>query len=899
MRFKKITTSLFLMGAAVFSLMGAPQKMTGSWKAHPSFFNQVQKMADGERYTYFLVHQQPYVSNLKDYSRVRTTLFRYDKESPLDGIQSMSALYPSFPTGIISAAYSPANKALVASDITGVIWIIPDFSEPYAIYGIDNVALPQTLKINSFTENPQDGKVWIASSFGYGVIDIPEKKIENFHFTDFPIDWVSQIGDDLIFFANGKAYSAPTSKAPTTLSALTEIKSSADESSSHLLADGSLANPLSLMPLSSSSFAFLGKNPSGTDAASIGVVARNGNEWKTISIAVEAMTALGATATYTTLTDNNATPNKEGYQIQSNNNIYQLKRGINPDFSVADPIADFAQKTLSKTSKGNFASQNMVSWDGSDFWTFTPYEGFSIENNANGSWTSVVDAIWPEAPLPFIAEKIIWHPNHGILFCNHSLNSHFTTNATVVPWLLSGLKNGKWNNHTPLFTIPKVIAEDESLKSTFSRLRGSYPLCHPKGLAYNPANPSEIFVGSDLYGWARINIDDPEEVALHIGNSANSLKSLPGFFNDAPTPSSWNMLCAFTGPQFDNEGRLWMMLDDLDASKANDYSACVRYYTADELKSIRNAHDNPEEFISMHDITIMPVNEIPNVRQQLIALNNEANANYLAFFMGSYNSSIYIYDHNGTPEDTSDDRLAIFNNMHDAETGDLISLNDPYYIGEDPATGKIWASYLMGTFQIDPQLAFTDPSAAVSRVKILTDDGLSERKYLETDIVNGISTDEFGRLWIATNNRGLVCLSADRKTLLGEFNTTNSPLSTNKIYSACFSPESQSVVMSTEDGIMEFFPDGHASSIEKIVKVYPQKITPDFLGLFTVSGLPSDKNIVITDGNGNTVKNLGKSQNGYLQWDCLNENGSRPASGIYQVRSADGETIYSSFTLLN
>ena len=885
---------LILLLSILFPSLLHADKLTGSWQTHPSFYQQVQKMIDGERYAYFLLHQQTYDTRYKDYKKPKTTLFRYDKSDPNAGIRAMSHIYSVFPTGIIAASYSPFNKALIASDIDGVVWVIPDSSDPYAIYGLDRITLPGIPHVNTITENPADGSIWIAASYGYASFSPGKDKFDVIKFTDFPIDWIVPIGNELIIFANETAYSAPISNLPAKLSDLSKLSVSGIQGVTSLTVNGYLDKPLGLMPLTSTSFAFLGVDNTSTPGTTLAIASKQGNSWKVMSLVQDNFNLLKTYNTFTVAADNNAYPNKEGYYVKTTNKAYQILRNINPDFTSSDPSTDFYKRAINASPVTSHTSMESASWDFRNFWYFIPFQGFAQDFVDGDTFSSRSNPIWPEAPVPFIAESMSWHPKYGLLVNNHSFNLHFDTNSPSVPFLLSGLQEDGWHNHTPSFTKPNTIDAN-----TFNSARATYPISHPKGLAYDPSNPGLAYVGSDIYGWARINLDDPEETALHIGNSQNSQKNIPGFIDDCPRFSAWGLLCAFSKPQFDNKGNLWSLFLDYDESQRQNYSVALRYYTPDDLKSIRNAHTNPSDYKSMRTITL-PANEMPSHREHHVVFTHPDNENLIAFEIGNYNSSIYIFDHNGTPGDTSDDRMTILNRMYDARTGDYVKIISPYYMAEDPVTGKLWASFLLGTFVIDPQLAFTDPGKAVSRVWVNTSDGKGERKILESDLINGIAADDFGRLWIATNNKGLICLSADRKTVEGEYNSSNSPLHTDQLYSVCYHPDRGSVIISTEDGLMEFFPTGYGGNANgRSVKISPTALTPSFQGLVTISGLPTGKSYVITDKNGKEIHSLGMPSGDVIQWDGTTSTGNRPTTGEYEIREKSTGISYTCLTIIN
>lgn len=894
---KKLYLSLISLLLSIIYCHGV--NMDGYWKSHPSFYQNVQKIVDGERFTYYLLHQQHYLSTHTDFNTVRTTLFRSDKGNGNSEILPMTSLYEVFPSGIISIAYSPSNRSLIAADSDGLIWVVPDNSDPYSLFGMDNIRIPGKPHINSIIENPSDGKIWIAATFGYSILDPVQEKLTVIRRTDFPIDYICQVGDKIIAFSDGKVLTANAANLPSKQSDFTQVLSTSDTNSSHLVSNSHIASAQCLMPLSSSTFAFIGNPSDENNNGTLGVAVLNGNSWKVYALAQDQFRMQQEANSLLPIADNTASSNKNGYIIHAKNNLYQLTKGINPDLSASDPSADFASKALQTIVRSQDADKESASWDFSNFTFFTNKSGFYTRKNENGSWATPSDFQWPQAPVPYIAEAIQYNPQYGLMISSHSYTTHFTSSgAPNEPLLLSALKDNKWINHSPVFTTPDAVKESSSLSNSFKGALERYPITRPKGMAFDPVKPNYVFFGSDFYGWTRIDMDHPEQMALHIGNKNSINSSLPGFIDDCPVQSVWSLLCAFSGPKFDNDGRLWMLYWDYDEAIKNNYSMSLRFYEQSDLRAIENAHQDPSVYKSMKTI-VAPCDQEQNAMAIIVPLTYSVNSTKIAYMPGPYNSSLYIYDHNGTPNNTSDDKNVTLSKFFDSETGDFINLNKVYYLGEDTCTGYIWVSTLVGTFIVDPVLAFSNPEKAARRVWVNTEDGKGKRKILESTIVNNIACDDFGNLWIATNNRGLLCLSPDRTTVVAEFNAANSPLESDKIYSVCYNPENLSMMMSTDAGIVEFFPTIYGGGGPSNVKTYPSVITPDFFGPLTITGLPTNKTFLITDSSGKTVAEIGMPQNGLIQWDCINSYGSHPNQGIYQVRDKSSSEIYATFTIVN
>ncbi len=893
----RINAAVCILTALLASLSARAASLPGRWQAHPSFYQQIEKIIDGETKTYFMLHQQAFAPSFEDHKINTATLFVYDKENPEAGIMPLSSKYDGLPESFRAATYSPSRRHLAAVAERGTIWIIPDDAYPFAIHGLENINLPGKPAVRSITENPADGKLWLAASYGYAIINPATHSLEKMVRTDFPVDWLCPIGGSLVIFANSSAYANPVASLPSKLSSLQPLTADS-EVADYMYSDGKLVEPASLMPLTDNTFAFFAPAASSANLRTITSATRNGDKWRILPIVESEIRMLTKDHTVTSRTANNAYPNKKGYYLHAQNFGIQLLAGVDPDLSAANPADDYKQKIYSSVFKTDNTWRESASWDYSNYWFFVERKGFYRRSFDGSSWKSVSDTIWPDAPAPFRAPFMKWHPMHGLLVSEHPVSQNFQQSSPNIPWLVSALKDGRWKQLSPVFFPPKEIAGNENLYKIFNSKADSYPLVHPDGLAIDPANPQYAYAGSVTTGWARINLDDPSELPLHVGNEKTSTAQLPGFINGYPAFSAWTSLCNFSAPEFDSEGRMWTAYQDYDECAANAYSMALCFYTADELREMANANTDAGCYRDMHRITVK-INENAGQNQALLPLCAPANRNLIAFHNGSYESPVYILDHNGTPDDPSDDRLATLDKLFDAATGKVIDKIYPVTLWEDPVTADLWAGCHAGTFRLNPREAFDNPKLAVRHTVKSGDSEMNEIQILESAQANAFATDSDNRLWIATHDEGVICLSPDRETLLGELREAGSALPSDRVYGLCHNPERGSIMISTALGLTEFFPEFLGGSHMQGATVTPSDITPGFRGWVTISGLPAGRELIVTDNSGKTIRALGKANAGRIQWDGENASGQRPATGVYHIRDAETNDSLATFHILN
>lgn len=222
-------------------------------------------------------------------------------------------------------------------------------------------------------------------------------------------------------------------------------------------------------------------------------------------------------------------------------------------------------------------------------------------------------------------------------------------------------------------------------------------------------------------------------------------------------------------PSFDNYGNLVMTHTNTDNKVDAKYEVQLWMWTPEK----RRATVSPETFQPFKILTVKDL-WTSKVSMALPMKSSSARTLVNVFANASYNTNLVVYDHGGTPDDESDDRQALVKQFEDSD-GKL----EHHYIFcavEDPETGLVWVGTDNGVFTFDPRLQFTDPGAC-SRIKVSRNDGTSLADYLlNGTAVNSISIDGRGRKWFSLSGGGIVCTSADGRTVLQEYTTDNSDL---------------------------------------------------------------------------------------------------------------------------
>ena len=227
------------------------------------------------------------------------------------------------------------------------------------------------------------------------------------------------------------------------------------------------------------------------------------------------------------------------------------------------------------------------------------------------------------------------------------------------------------------------------------------------------------------------------------------------------------------------------------------------------------------------------------------------------------------------------------------QDGNLYTWDIPYCITED-LNGKVWTGTNKGIVEWDPAKVF-DPDYRINRIKVPRNDGTNNADYLLSGkSVYDIAVDDLNRKWIAVYDQGLFLVSPDGTEIIEQFNTSNSVLPTNNILSVCCIPNSNTVFIGTDVGVLEY----ESSSVSPAptyddVLVYPNPVRPEYTGAITIKGLMDNSLIKISDASGNVITSL-QSSGGVATWDGLNASGERVKSGVYFVLASENENETSS-----
>ncbi len=546
-----------------------------------------------------------------------------------------------------------------------------------------------------------------------------------------------------------------------------------------------------------------------------------------------------------------AIENKDGIMFIAGAGLYQLNRDARTPIFLARRSEDI---TLT-----------CGSWDFKNFFLAKPREGiYSVRHDGNDQWSVTRQAARPNAPAVYRSTSLMYTPQHGMLANTHGIDQNFASRSAINPILLSSLKDQTWTMHgLPYF--------DNATKNR---------LLNPSGMAQDPDNPDIFYFGSTMSGLLRYNIKDMSSL-LHMTTSTDTPK-YPGHVTVQEPYSAWGNAFMLLNPVFDARGN--MFIAHLNTEDINNYYPEIWVWTPEK----RRASVSPETFQPFTKLKIEGMQA--NVSSIVLPLAHENNKNLLAYFsLNFFKKPMVVYNHNGTLDTDADDKKVLIDVERLEDSDGTVEFLYIYCAIEDPATGLIWVGTNNGVFTFDPRDSFTNPGV-VSRIKVSRNDGTSLADYLLSGIsINNITIDGLGRKWFSLSGGGLVCTSADGKTILQEINSDNSMLPSDIVYASCYNPSNNSMMIATSAGLCEYYLNGQANEAgSSSVRAYPNPVSPDYYGWVTIDGLEEDCLVKIADSGGNIVRELGPASAGRVQWDVCGKDLNRVPSGVYFVLASAG-----------
>lgn len=244
--------------------------------------------------------------------------------------------------------------------------------------------------------------------------------------------------------------------------------------------------------------------------------------------------------------------------------------------------------------------------------------------------------------------------------------------------------------------------------------------------------------------------------------------------------------------------------------------------------------------------------------------------------------ALLAIDTKGTYDNLNDDTYRVWTTFTDQD-GKQISPQYATCVVED-MNGHVWLGTEQGVLSLTRPDKATDSNMTVTHLKVPRNDGTNNADYLlGSDAIQGISVDRANRKWIATKNAGLYLVNAAGNEVLRNFNSTNSILPSDNVFSVYANPFSTDVYVGTASGMYVYGSDATAPADDySDIYAYPNPVRPEYTGQIYVKGLMDNSLVKIADSKGNVVAQ-GRSEGGMFIWDGCNFGGRRVPTGVYYI----------------
>lgn len=267
---------------------------------------------------------------------------------------------------------------------------------------------------------------------------------------------------------------------------------------------------------------------------------------------------------------------------------------------------------------------------------------------------------------------------------------------------------------------------------------------------------------------------------------------------------------------------------------------------------------------------------------QRLIIDNEGNK-WFSFLDGG----LYGYKDNDTPTDLGDDEQVRLTTG--ANSGDLPS-NSVTAIAVD-RDNEVWIGTDNGfavLYNADNAFGASPGEYNAQRIKVEFEGNVEF--VLGGTAIRDIEVDGANRKWMATDNSGIVLLSADGLEIIEQFTMENSPLISNNIIDLEIDQNTGELFIVTDKGLISYRTDaseGKSRDYDE-VNVFPNPVRPDFTGVITMQGIQYDSDVKVTDAAGNLVYKT-TSNGGTAVWDGKTLDGQPVASGVYLIWTAPNE----------
>ncbi len=376
--------------------------------------------------------------------------------------------------------------------------------------------------------------------------------------------------------------------------------------------------------------------------------------------------------------------------------------------------------------------------------------------------------------------------------------------------------------------------------------------------------PSDASLGHLYRDLLCLDFDPSKEGHIMVGSKAGLYEFQDGKFikcynkdnTSVITSPLGNNYTIISSVKYDARGKLWLLnsLGDNSILSFDQTTQEWKHYPHSEIGS----------------------NDRYNLTGLIIGKNNGN-----IWFVNNYYEKNRLYKYN-----YNTDELTMYGPTFTNEDGRDITPIYVHCLAED-RNGNIWIGTTSGPLYLSMS-DIQNGNNIFTQHKVPRNDNTNYADYLlDNSNIRCIAVDGANQKWFGTDN-GVYLVSDDCNTQIYHFDTDNSPLISNIVYSIAVNNNTGKVYFATDKGLCSFN-NGIVGSNSEMTKdnvyAYPNPVKPDYTGKINIVGLSFNANIKIVSTNG-TLINEGRSAGGSYSWDGCDLNGKKVASGIYMVETA-------------
>ncbi len=240
-------------------------------------------------------------------------------------------------------------------------------------------------------------------------------------------------------------------------------------------------------------------------------------------------------------------------------------------------------------------------------------------------------------------------------------------------------------------------------------------------------------------------------------------------------------------------------------------------------------------------------------------------------------SGIYFFNENGSLQNPDDDIYGFYDNSDFGS--EVTNINDVIV----ERNNEVWVATNNGVFIIsNPYGAIQNPNQKPPAQKLGIISGNLKVPFTENCIT--ITNDILNNKWIGTETNGVFHLSSDGSTLLEQFNTSKSPILSNKVTTIEVSNVTGRAYFGTQKGLSSYQTDAIKPVAEfgEITASPNPYLLPSNSGM-KIDGLIENSIIKIITLSGEIVSNFDSPGGRIAVWNGKNSNNEYVPTGIYII----------------